>query len=184
MNELRSKKKEIIAEIRQQVIPFFAQRGITITAIGMFGGFTYENPEIQQAIDKVFQAQQDEEVAKAEAMAARERKEALKMQGEGEAQQKVEVARGQAEAIKLEAEAKASAITSVADAKAHELEKLIANPEVYLTLKKLDIEERRMERWDGQYPQYYLGSTADSGLNLFIPTPGTMKGANEAVKAD
>ncbi|MBN2296076.1 MAG: hypothetical protein JXM70_26835 [Pirellulales bacterium] len=171
MDELRSKKKEIIAEIRQQVIPFFAQRGITITAIGMFGGFTYENPEIQQAIDQVFKAQQDEEVAKAEAMAARERKEALKLKGEGEAQQKVEMARGQTEAIKLEAEAKAAAITSVADAKAYELEKLTANPEAYLMLKKLEIEEQRMERWNGQYPHYYFGSTTDTGLNLFVPTP-------------
>ena len=172
MDELRSKKKEIIAAIREQVIPFFAERGITITAIGMFGGFTYENPQIQEAIDKVFEAQQDEEVAKAEAKAAGERKEALRLQGEGQAQREIEVARGQAEAVKLDAEAKAVAITSVADAKAYELDKLTVNPEAYLTLKQLDIEQRRLDRWDGQYPQYYLGTGSNAGLNLFVPTPG------------
>jgi len=174
MDELRSKKTEIIATIREQVIPFFGERGITITAIGMFGGFTYENPQIQLAIDKVFQAQQDEEVAKAESKAAGERKEALKLQGEGQAQREVEIARGKAESVKLEAEARAAAITSVADAKAYELEKLTADPDAYLTLKQLDIEQRRLERWDGQYPRYYLGAGSDAGLNLLLPAPGSM----------
>lgn len=66
MDELREKKQEIITKIKEEVTPYFKERGITITAIGQFGGFKYENPDIQLSIDAVFEAQQDEEVAKAE----------------------------------------------------------------------------------------------------------------------
>ena len=109
------------------VVEFFKPRGITITTIAMFGGLHYENPEIQKSIDKVFQAQQDKAVAQAEAEAAKQRKEALKLVGEGEAGQKREIAKGEAEAVK-----------TAAEAKAFELEKLMANPEAYLALKRIE----------------------------------------------
>jgi hypothetical protein len=160
MDNLRAKKNEIITEIRNEVIPFFQERGITITAIGMFGGFRYENPDIQTAIDKVFEAQQDEEVAKAEAKAAEQRKLALQLVGEGQAQQAVEIAKGEAQAIQ-----------AVADAKAYELEKLTQNPEAYIALKNIEVEMERLQRWDGKYPVYYLGGGEGEGLNMFIPSP-------------
>ena len=56
---------------------------LIIPAIAMFGGLHYENPEIQRSIDRVFQAQQDKAVAQAEADAAKQRKEALKLAGGG-----------------------------------------------------------------------------------------------------
>ena len=37
---------------------YFSGRGITITTVGMFGGMTYENPAIQKSIDETFIAQQ------------------------------------------------------------------------------------------------------------------------------
>ena len=41
------------------------ERGITITTIGQFGGMTYENTKIQDAIDQVFISQQEKERAAA-----------------------------------------------------------------------------------------------------------------------
>jgi len=170
MDDLRPKKNEIIEAIRTEAIPFFRERGIEITAVGMFGGFAYENPKIQDSIDKVFQAQQDEEVAKAEAKAAQERKLALQLAGEGEAQKAIETAKGRAESVKVEAEAEAQAIQAVADAKAYELEKLTSNPEAYMALKNIEVEMERLKVWDGRYPVYYLGGEGE-GLNMFLPAP-------------
>ena len=143
------------------VVPYFKKKGISILALGQFGGFTYENPEIQKSIDAVFQAQQDEEVAKAEAKAAEQRKMALKLKGEGEAAQVLEARRGEAEGIKL-----------VADAKAYELSQLQENPEAYLALKQLEIEQTRLERWDGKYPTTLFGGNADTpGMLLNFTAP-------------
>ncbi|MCA9046051.1 MAG: hypothetical protein KDA69_17110, partial [Planctomycetaceae bacterium] len=83
MDTLRERKNEMLDAVEQDVIPFFEAREILVTTIGQFGGFTYENPDIQKAIDEVFAAQQDEEVAKAEAKAAEQRKLALQLRGEG-----------------------------------------------------------------------------------------------------
>ena len=128
---------------------------------GMAGGFTYANPGVQEAIDAVFQAQQDKQVAIAEAAAAAERKEALKLEGEGEAQKEVEVAKGKAEAMQ-----------QIADAKAYEIQKLSQNPEAYILLKQLEIETTRLERWDGAYPQILLSGGTDQDMPaLFMGMP-------------
>jgi hypothetical protein len=170
MDELRDKKTEIIQDVRQQCQEFFKERGITITTLGMAGGFTYANPSIQQAIDAVFEAQQDKQVALAETAAASERKEALKLEGEGEAQKELEIAKG-----------KAQAIQEVADAKAYEMEKLAENPEAYILLKQLEIENNRLERWDGSYPQFLISGGEQGDVpTLFMGMPRLDP---EAVKA-
>lgn len=159
MDNLREKKDEIIKKIREEVVPLYKERGITITNLGQFGGFTYENKETQDAIDNVFQAQQDQEVAKAEAKAAEERKVALKLLGEGEAAKALEIARGKSEAIRLEA-----------DAKAYETEQLQKNAEAYLQLKSFEVELKRLEKWNGQYPQYLIEGVPGNSL-LQLPSP-------------
>ena len=156
MDELRSKKNEIMKAVEDDVLQFFKGRGITITTIAMFGGLHYENPEIQKAIDKVFQAQQDKAVAQAEADAAKQRKEALKLSGEGEAQKRQEIAKGEAEAVK-----------TVAEAKAFELDKLLANPQAYLALKQLELQTKSLEIWDGRYPVFFVvGGEAAGNMSL------------------
>jgi hypothetical protein len=161
MDELRDQKTEMMQAVREQCEGFFKERGITITTLGMAGGFTYANPGVQEAIDQVFEAQQDKQVALAEAAAAAERKEALKLKGEGEAQNEIEVAKGKAEGVQL-----------VADAKAYEIEKLAENPEAYILLKQLEIEMARLERWDGSYPQILLSGGKDGDVpTLFMGMP-------------
>ncbi len=165
MDELRSKKNEIMDEIDADVIPFFEDRGIEITTIGQFGGFTYENKEIQQAIDNVFKAQQDEEVAKAEYMAQVERNKTVELAAEGKAM-----------AAQKEAEGKAEAIKSVADAQAYEIEQALESEEFYLRLKQLELEEKRLEKWDGRYPTNLMSlGGSDSLPNLILPIPAAEK---------
>lgn len=72
------------------------------------------------------------------------------MKGEGEAAQILEVKRGEAEGIQL-----------IADAKAYELEKLNQNPEAYLELKRLEIEQQQIEKWNGDVPQTILGDDSN-----------------------
>ena len=150
-------------DIEADVMPFFEDRGIEITTIGQFGGFAYENKEIQQAIDNVFKAQQDEEVAKAEYKAQVERNKTVEMEAQGKAM-----------AVQKEAEGKAEAIKSVADAKAYEIEKALENQEVYLRLKQLELEEKRTEKWDGRYPTYLMNlGEGEPKPNVILPLPQT-----------
>src|SRR6266436_3328880 len=58
LDSLRSRKQEIADAVKADVTKFFATRGVTVTTVGMFGGMTYENPQIQKAIDETFVAQQ------------------------------------------------------------------------------------------------------------------------------
>jgi regulator of protease activity HflC (stomatin/prohibitin superfamily) len=160
MDELRPKKKEMMNEVEKDVIAFFQERGITITTIGQFGGFTYENPDVQKAIDNVFKAQQDEQVAKAEHKAQLERNKAVKLKADG-----------LAEAVKLEAKGKGEAIQTIADAKAYEIQKAEKSLETYLKLKQLEIDSQRLEKWDGKYPLYYLGGNGEKMPGLILPSP-------------
>ncbi|MFT5526849.1 MAG: hypothetical protein ACI9HK_004829, partial [Pirellulaceae bacterium] len=172
MNECRSKKLEIMKEVEDDVVPFFKERGIAITTIGMFGGFTYENPDNQRAIDVVFAAEQEEHVAEARIKTAEKQKEALRLEGEGEASQAIEIARGKAETEMLVAEAKAKAMEKMADARAYEIEKFSANPEAYLTLKRIEVEIERLKSWDGKYPQTLFGKLPGEGVNLMVDLAG------------
>lgn len=52
-------KSDIMDAIRSDVTPYFKERGITITSIGLIGEFSYLSEEIQTSINKKFQAQQD-----------------------------------------------------------------------------------------------------------------------------
>lgn len=159
MDDLRSKKREIMDKVKEEVVPFFKERGITITTIGQFGGFTYENPESQKSIDLVFQSQQDKQVAIAESEAAEERKIALKLKGEGEGEQILQKKLKEAEGIQ-----------AIADAKAYELQKLQENPEAYLALKQIEVELAKLEKWDGSYPSYlFQGGGEKQQLLLNLP---------------
>jgi len=54
--EVIGDKATIVAAVRADVIPYFKDRGINITVMGLTGEFTYLNPKIQEAIDAKFTA--------------------------------------------------------------------------------------------------------------------------------
>ena len=57
--ELGAKKGEIMEAVKEYVIPYFEEYGITITVLGMKEGVSYENDEIQKAIDAKFASEQE-----------------------------------------------------------------------------------------------------------------------------
>jgi hypothetical protein len=52
-------KAEIMKAVREDVIPYFKSRGITITVLGLKGDLTYLDPEIQTAINAKFRADKE-----------------------------------------------------------------------------------------------------------------------------
>ena len=62
--ELGAKKGEIMESVKEYVIPYFKEYGITITVLGLKEDISYENEEIQKAIDKRFASEQELEIQK------------------------------------------------------------------------------------------------------------------------
>lgn len=167
LDELRSRKQEMVDDVRTDVIPFFKERGITITTIGMFGGFTYQNPKIQEAIDETFVAQQKKVVNMALFDAQQKENERIELEAEGQANMARTVAEGEADAIRKLAEATREA----------------QSDPLFVQLKQLEVEHDRIEKWNGEYPTYFLqmGSGGDSPeLKLELPAQSASKSVTQA----
>lgn len=57
--ELGAAKGEIMEAVKNYVVPYFKEYGITITVLGMKEGVSYENDKIQKAIDEKFASEQE-----------------------------------------------------------------------------------------------------------------------------
>ena len=167
LDELRSKKQEISDAVKKDLTNYFSNRGITVSTVGMFGGMTYENPAIQKAIDETFIAQQLKVVSSAKYEAQQKVNDRIRLEAEGLAERARREAMGLADARKTAAEAEATAIREVNRA-AQEAQ---SNP-LLLQLKTLEVEKARVERWDGKYPQWWMGGGGGSPNLMFsVPTP-------------
>lgn len=62
-NELSSNTETIMEKVSENVIPYFEERGITITALGLTGDFVYSD-SVQKSIDQRFQAEKEAESQK------------------------------------------------------------------------------------------------------------------------
>lgn len=153
LDQLRAKKNQVQKAVETDVIEFYAKVGVTIRTVSMFGGFLYENEKIQTAIDGVFIAQQEKTVAKAMLDAQKDKNLRLEQEGEGLAKKAIKVAEGEAQALRL-----------VNDAAKEANE----NP-FFLELKKLEVEMKRLEVWDGKYPQWYMGGAGEAPNVLVTP---------------
>jgi hypothetical protein len=162
LDHLRGHQPEMVKAVKDDIMPFFEKRGILITSAGLVGGFHYKNPHIQEAIDRTIQDQQ----LKVSAEARREAQ-------ERENKTIILAAEGKAAAMIAEAEGRANAIKKVAEAKAYELEQATKDKQFYLTLKTLDLEMQRLNKWNGAYPYYYfgMGGDAKNTPQLFMPAP-------------
>ncbi len=145
--ELHTNKTAIIETVKNNVTEYFKDYGITITVLGIKEGFSFENPEIQEALDAKFASEQDlviqqnkneANLAKAEAEAQAELK---------RAQAKIEIAKAEAEAITIAAEAQAEANSIIAES---------LSPEI--------LEQMYYETWNGELPKIVGGS--DMGVIL------------------
>ena len=81
MNEILAKKAEIMDYVRDDVTSYFAERGITITVLGMKDGIEYDDPSVQTAINASFVAERN-----AEAQRVNNETAIAKAQAEGEAE--------------------------------------------------------------------------------------------------
>ena len=61
-SELLAHKGEIMDAVKTNVTEYFKEYGITITVLGLKEGISYENPSIQEALDKKFSSEQDLEI--------------------------------------------------------------------------------------------------------------------------
>ena len=168
MDQCREKKLDIIATVREKVIPKFAETGVTITTIGMFGGFAYEDKEIQNSINATFVAQQEKVTAKAQLDAQTDKNLTIEKAAEGLKNAAITRSQGEAEAVKIKADAEASAILAVAKAASSAME----NP-VFIELKKLEVEMARLKIWNGAYPQWITSGTGEK-LGIFVNAPAAV----------
>ncbi len=181
LDSLRARKQEISDAVKQNVTNFFATRGVTITTVGMFGGMTYENPEIQKSIDQTFIAQQLKVVAEAKFQAQQKENDRIELEAQGLAEKARREAQGQADSRKTAAAGEAEAIRLINSAAAEAQQ----NP-LLLQLRALEVEKTRVEKWDGRYPQMWLGGSGNGGANpniLFqLPTPAPVEVVRPASK--
>ena len=89
--ELHTNKAAIIETVKTNVTNYFKDYGITITVLGIKEGFSFENPEIQEALDAKFASEQD-------LVIQQNKNEAALAKAEAEAQAVIIAAEAQAEA--------------------------------------------------------------------------------------
>ena len=57
LNEILTQKEEIMKSVRDDVTTYFAERGITITVLGMKDGLEYDDATIQKSINDKFSSE-------------------------------------------------------------------------------------------------------------------------------
>ncbi len=153
MDQLRKAATPHLKTVIKDVTDYFSERGITISNLGISGGFVYKDKSIMTKLVEVFNAEQARAIAIADAAAQEERNKSVKSTAEGKA-----------EALEIEKTAEANGITLVAKA----LKDAASGPE-YLAAKALDIQLKLIERWDGKYPTSFMGGSNPVSL-LLSPT--------------
>ena len=158
LDDLRSKKTDMVNSVKTDLMEFFTKRGITITTIGMFGGMTYENDKIQTAIDQTFITQQEKVNAAAMLEAQADKNKRITSEAEAFA-----------EASRMKAKGEADGLESINSA----LAKAANNPQL-LQLRALEVERARIDRWSGQYPATLVGNGAQTWVGLNTPEQAAM----------
>jgi hypothetical protein len=165
LDALRAKKQEISDAVKTDITAFFAQRGVVVTTVGMFGGMTYENVEIQKSIDNTIIAQQLKVVNEAKWDAQQRDNDRVTLEANAIAERARRIASGEADAKKIAADAEAQSIREVTKALADAQQ----NTLLY-QLRALEVERARVEHWNGQYPSWYMG-TGSAAPNLLLQMP-------------
>ena len=106
--ELHTNKSAIIETVKANVTEYFKDYGITITVLGIKEGFSFENPEIQEALDAKFASEQD-------LVIQQNKNEANLAKAEAEAEAVIIEARAKAEALRIASEAEAEANQKIAE---------------------------------------------------------------------
>lgn len=140
--DLAAKKGEVMEKVKTFVIDYFKDYGITITVLGLKEGISFENPEIQEALDAKFASDQ-------ELVIQQNKNEANIAKAEAEAEAAIIAAKAEAEAIKIAADAEAEANKKLANSLTEEL-----------------INYEYAQSWNGQLPTYMGGESSIPVLDL------------------
>lgn len=159
MEELRLKATPHIQSVVSMVTVFFAERGITITNLGISGGFVYKDPSIVKTLVEVFNAEQAKLIAIAETATQIEKNKTLQLEADSRAKAGLTERQAEADGIKL-----------VADAKSYEMSKATEDPKFYMLLKKVEIDQAKINKWDGRFPSYFMGQSVQS-LDMLLEAP-------------
>lgn len=147
--DLGAKKGEIMEAVKNYVVDYFKDYGITITVLGLKEGISFENPEIQKALDAKFASEQ-------ELVIQQNKNEAALAKADAEARAAVIAAEAEAEAklkatqVEIDiARAKAEAELLLAESQAE------ANRKLAESLTKDILTKLYYEKWDGKLPNVY-----------------------------
>lgn len=158
MDTLKKAATPIIKQVTDEIKSFFSERGITVTNIGITGGFVYKDPKIIAKMTEVFTAEQEKNIAIAKSVAQAETNKTIQLEADAKAKATLTVLQAEADGIQ-----------KIADAKAYEIEKAQENKEIYLELKKLENVKAGLDKWDGKYPVYMFNAGESSNLLLQMP---------------
>jgi hypothetical protein len=131
---------------------------VTITNLGITGGFIYKDKSIMDTMVRVFNAEQEKAIATAGFQAQEEQNKAIFAEAEGRAKALLTTKQAEADGIKL-----------VADAKAYEIEMAKTDGPMYLSLKRLELERDKLQKWDGRFPTHFLSAGQPPDLLLQMP---------------
>lgn len=159
MEELKKNSTPHIKKVVEEVKTFFDERGITVTNLGITGGFVYKNPTIMSKIVETFNAEQEKAIAVAKKQAQDENNKTV-----------ISEAQGRADAILKTKKAEADGVKMVADARFYEIEKAAQKPEIYMALKQLELQRELLAKWDGSYPRYFMGGSGQTP-NMLLQLP-------------
>lgn len=149
VKSLPNYKDEITGTMREDLIPLFKKKGITIDpTMGIHGGLLYDNPAIQDAIDAVFIAQTLEAKKEAERIAQ------IKLD-----EMSLQMAQNAAEMRKVTTDAEAYEITKKAEA-------IAEGGEAYKTVRTLEVLASAIEKWNGNVPVTFAGTMPFQHMTL------------------
>lgn len=173
MDSLRKAATPVINKVTQDVINFFGERGITITNLGITGGFVYKDKTIIETLVKVFNAEQEKNIAAAATAAQDEKNKKILLE-----------ATSKADALLKEKKAEAEGIKLVADAKFYELEKSKQNWEDYVALKNIELTKEMIMKWDGTWPYFFQGGGSQGHPNMLMQLPNFKTDPKSVVKSE
>jgi hypothetical protein len=163
MDTLRKQATPHIVSVTKDVTEFFKERGITITNLGITGGFVYKDKTIMDTMVKVFNAEQEKAIAAAAFQAQDMKNKTVESEAEGRAKALLTSKQAEADGIKL-----------VADAKVYEIEKAKEDSEIYLALKRVELEKEKLTKWDGRFPTYFMGTGSGTSPDLLLQIPADL----------
>lgn len=164
MDELRKAATPHIEKVVNGVSEFFKERGITITNMGITGGFVYKDQSIMKTMVDIFNAEQEKTKAIAKTQAQEEMNKRVLLEADGEAR-----------ALMARKKAEAEGILAVAEARKKEAEVVAGNPEVYMTLRRVELEKEKLTKWNGSFPNFFMSGGDGKTPEFLLQVPDLNK---------